>query len=363
MKKIVFVIPNLEYGGAQKMLVHILRCISYEKYKPYVVVRDYPLNNSLEEELKTMPIFLIFLKLGKPSSLNARLKGYLRFEKSINNIEPDLIHVHLESIYSYTYAIVHKIPIVTTIHSWPDRIAGKRMQIYTRILSFKRRLWIVGCADCVSNRLREIFACLDRRISTIYNPVCLDEFKIEKKENESDFVYLHIGRLTAIKNQRLLINTFSEILTVKEKSKLLIVGSGELEIQLRRLVDDLGISDKVFFLGNRSDIPKLLTNANVMVMTSDSECCPMVILESMAAGTPVISTEVGGVPELIQDCGILVPKGDSHALKMAMISVQEDQNRMKQLELNSRICANNYADNVITKQYEALYDMILKGFR
>ncbi|MEO1402781.1 MAG: glycosyltransferase [Cyanobacteria bacterium J06635_1] len=136
--------------------------------------------------------------------------------------------------------------------------------------------------------------------------------------DDETFVWLAVGRLEPSKDYPNLLNALSR-LTV-EKVHLVIAGDGTLSEPLEQLAKDLEVSDRASFLGWRRDIPDLLTTADALVLSSAWEGMPNVLMEALSLARPVVATNVGGVPEVVQDwdSGFLVPPGDASALAKKM---------------------------------------------
>ncbi len=124
---------------------------------------------------------------------------------------------------------------------------------------------------------------------------------------------------TESKNHRIFLRVAARLRGVCPGLEFVLVGDGPLRPEFERLANDLGIGDRVRFLGDRQDIPAILASIDVSILPSDSESLSNVILESMAAGVPVVASHVGGNPELITDGrGILVPPRDEQKLASAV---------------------------------------------
>ncbi|HEX2192962.1 MAG TPA: glycosyltransferase [Acidimicrobiales bacterium] len=138
-----------------------------------------------------------------------------------------------------------------------------------------------------------------------------------------DFLWLAMGRLHPQKDYPSLLAAFAAMARVHPSARLRIAGEGPLLTELTELVDDLGLGDKARLLGLREDVPRLLAAADALVLASAYEGLPNVIMEAMAARLPVVATEVGGVPELVEEgrTGFLVPPREPEALARAMAAV------------------------------------------
>lgn len=141
---------------------------------------------------------------------------------------------------------------------------------------------------------------------------------------DDGFVWLAIGRLTPQKDYPNLLGAFRTVADSRPAARLLIAGSGTLQTQLERQAAGLGLDDHVTFLGERRDIPRLLSAADGLVMSSESEGMPNAVMEAFSAGVPVVATAVGGVPELVvPGAGVLVPPADPRALAAGMLQLMD----------------------------------------
>ena len=129
------------------------------------------------------------------------------------------------------------------------------------------------------------------------------------------------GRLTSIKNHAFLLRAFRGVAARLPHARLLLAGDGDLRGELQRLAVTLGIESRVQFLGWRKDLPDLFAAADVVALSSNNEGTPVAIIEAIAAGCPVVATDVGGVSDVVGAAsGILVPVGDESAFADALIT-------------------------------------------
>ncbi len=172
---------------------------------------------------------------------------------------------------------------------------------------------------------------------------------------------------THSKNHRILLNVAARLRNRLHNFELVLVGDGPLRPELEHQAEELGIGDLVQFLGDQQDIPAVLATLNVTVLPSASESLSNAILESMAAGVPVIAYEVGGNAELIaQDSGILLPPNDEEALADALQRIAGDVTMCERLARNAkRLAQENFTIEQMRKKHEELYAELLgrKGWR
>jgi glycosyltransferase involved in cell wall biosynthesis len=142
---------------------------------------------------------------------------------------------------------------------------------------------------------------------------------------DDEFLWLATGRLVPQKDVPNLLDAFAKHRAAHSRSRLAIAGDGALRDEMLAHASALGLDDSVMFLGIRDDVPQLMGAADAFVMSSAWEGLPNVVMEAMAAGLPVVSTNVGGVAELVEDpaTGALVPPSDPAALAAAMNATVE----------------------------------------
>jgi glycosyltransferase involved in cell wall biosynthesis len=150
--------------------------------------------------------------------------------------------------------------------------------------------------------------------------------------------------------------------------EFVLVGDGPLRAGLQRMTETLGLSGRVLFLGDRRDIPAVLAAMDISVLPSSSESLSNVVLESMAAGVPVVATDVGGNPELIQTgvTGSLVPVGDEEGLSTAIEQLLTQPELRNKIGRQARESARaNYSVEKVRDQYQQLYLSLLaeKGWK
>lgn len=148
--------------------------------------------------------------------------------------------------------------------------------------------------------------------------------------------------------------------------EFVLVGDGPLRPELEAMAAQLGIADKVLFVGERHDIPEMLASLDVSILISSSESLSNVILESMAAGVPVVATDVGGNPELVRDkgTGLLVPPGDQRRLVEALTHLVRDPiSRTKYASRGKEFARTHFHIDEVCRRFEQLYLTLAKGDR
>lgn len=186
------------------------------------------------------------------------------------------------------------------------------------------------------------------KIKIIENPVDIKELAGKAITTEKTKKIVSVGRLVPQKNQKMLINAFKIFHNSNCDYKLEIYGEGELRKELEKFIDDLGMSDCVFLLGNDKNVHSRILDANLFVLSSNYEGMPNSLIEAMCLGLPVISTKVSGANELIKDGhnGLLVNINDVDELTKKMQDLVNNEEKSaciakNAIELNATLSVNN----------------------
>lgn len=219
------------------------------------------------------------------------------------------------------------LPVLGVCHAfgvynrWPRRLlAGV----------FRRRLALLGVSDAVRDDLK---AALPKgRIATFYNHIDVERTRLELFSRDQarealalpaeSWVVGNVGRLHPDKDQASLLKGFAAALPrLPDTAVLAIMGSGRLESRLKALSEELGIAERVRFLGQVKDGRRYFKAFDVFALSSDYEPFGMVLLEAMAAEVPLIASDCGGAAEVVRGCGALFPFADAGALADALVSL------------------------------------------
>ncbi len=181
---------------------------------------------------------------------------------------------------------------------------------------------------------------------------------------EDCFVVGSVGRLVPAKNYDLFLAVAHDLLEKNPRMKFMLVGDGSLREELETRARDLGIEDNVLFLGNRTDIPELLAAMDLYLITSAREGLPISLVEAMLAARPIVSTAVGGIPEVLAapGTGVLVAEGDRAAIVEAVLALADDADRREALGRAARAEARRrYSPAVVLEKLDRLYTAVLEG--
>ena len=167
-----------------------------------------------------------------------------------------------------------------------------------------------------------------------------------------------IARLDPVKNHRMLFEAAARVLKQAAHARFLIVGNGALKAALKAQVTQLGLADKVLFLGQRADIPEILAATDISVLTSDHEGLPNAVIEAMAAGKAIASTDYRGFEELMthESNALISPRGDAEAFSANLLRLIADERLRERLAANARQYAlAHFSPAAMARTLERIY--------
>lgn len=361
--RVLHIIPNFGPGGAERLVVDLMEATDRDRFK-VAAVSLYPESGTiLEQEIRRKGLKVHFL--GKHRGLDLRMIP--RLCRVMRCFRPDVVHTHRYVLrYALLPALLCRVPVrVHTVHN----VAEKEVDGIGKLVHWLAfRLGGVVPVSISQEVARTVRKNYGRAVGTpvIYNGIPTARFARPARERTAGargLVLLHIGRFAPQKNHRLLVEGCALASREYPSMQLWLVGEGPLRAEVERLVREKGLEERVLFLGVRSDVPELLAAADIFVLPSDWEGLPLVVVEAMAAGKPVIASAVGGVPELIEQerTGMLVPAGDPEALAQAILRLARDPELRRRVGEAARASAVERFDIGRTaREYGELYLRLLE---
>ncbi|MCA9049259.1 MAG: glycosyltransferase [Planctomycetaceae bacterium] len=285
----------------------------------------------------------------------------------------DVIHAHQYTPFFYgvtSRLCLHRTPVLFTEHGrfFPDYPRRKRMVVNRWLTGRRDRFVAVGQA--VRQALIDNEGLPAERINVIYNGIPLAAFAAAKQTEDvgavreelgfgaNDFVVVIVARLDQIKDHSTALRAVARAAEQVPEIRLLIVGDGPERTGIESEIQRLEIGRVVRLAGTRRDVPRLLAAADVGLLTSVSEGIPLSLIEGMAAERPVVSTDVGGVSEVVdaEHTGLLVPAGDDQALSDVLVRLAGDSLLRQKLGAAGRRRAESlFSDRQMHERYAELY--------
>jgi glycosyltransferase involved in cell wall biosynthesis len=337
-QRIAFLLPNLKAGGLERVGLNLIKGMRGRNLK-----LDLVLSGSTGEFLADVPSEIRTIDLKSPMGyrLKSAAESILPLIKYLRNEKPDVVVSHLY-IYNIVAAIA-KILAMSPTHLalvehaslYESKNQPRGIQVWLLPLLMRYLYpWansIIAVSQSLARELETDLKLKPGTIKTIYNPVIDESLFLKAKEPvEHPWfkageppVVLGVGRLTTQKDFPTLIRAFAIVRQVKP-ARLVILGDGPEKAKLAALIKELGLENEVALLGFTKNPYAYMAGARVFVLSSAWEGLPTVLIETMAVGTPVVSTNCKSGPEEILDggkYGELVSVGNSEAMAQSILSV------------------------------------------
>ncbi|MFZ0866158.1 MAG: glycosyltransferase [Candidatus Sulfotelmatobacter sp.] len=331
-KRIAIFVPTLQFGGAERVALNLASGFLQRGFSVDILVAS---DRGVFGDL--IPVGARLYSLGnKGRVLRAlpNLVNYLRRE-SPWCVVPIMDHTNVVTLWARWLARM-STTILATTHCLPSVEARHGYRLREKLSPYAVRSFlrfadgIVAASSGIANDLARTGKIARERITVIHNPVLTPEFYSKLAEPVSDFylrypnrpVIISVGRLVASKDFPTLIRAFAEV-KKEVSSRLLILGEGEQRPALERLIAELRLVDDVLLAGYTPNPYAHMARAKLFVLSSAYEAFGNVLIESLAAGTPVVATDCPGPREILQDgrFGDLVTVGETEALAKAMVKV------------------------------------------
>ncbi|WP_285164560.1 N-acetyl-alpha-D-glucosaminyl L-malate synthase BshA [Shewanella goraebulensis] len=286
----------------------------------------------------------------------------------VEQYQLDLVHAHYSIPHSLCAFLASNIckysfPIVTTIHGTDVTIVGqddaiKRLNTF----SMNQSTLITTVSNFQRQYIQQEFE-VNQPINVVHNFIDTDDFTpalIDKTLRQSlaaddEKILMHVSNFRALKNTQTVVNAFSQ-LSCDEKVRLVLVGSGPDIDKIRTQCQQLNILDKVTFTGSVKNVERFIANADCLIQPSYRESFCMVILEAMACGVPTVSSNVDGIPEVVDEgvTGFMLPPEDANGMAVAISHILANSDYQHQLgqagreramsQFNTEVKINQYLD-------------------
>jgi glycosyltransferase involved in cell wall biosynthesis len=324
--RIAFMLTSLGIGGTERQVVALAERMRARGHAVMIVVlaECAPQEWPAQVEVVHLALRRNFLDI---------IRGVARAVPVLRAFRPQILHCHNfhgNIVGRLLKVLFPHVRVVSTIHNVYE---GGRLRMIAYRLTDPLSQCTVAVCDAAARHLTECGAAPRRRIChVIANGIDPAEFTpdperraaMRERMGAADrFIWIAVGRVVLAKDYENLLRAFVLVREAEERAELWIAGEGMglYAVCMQALADELGVSGAMRWLGLRRDVDSLLDAADAFVLSSAWEGMPLAVGEAMAMEKPVVATDVGGVHELLADCGILVPAMNSALLARAMLDV------------------------------------------
>lgn len=327
--KILQVINNLDVGGAETLLCAYAM---NSKENTSVIVTLVSCESWIVSDLLNAGIKVIDLALPDKYRFIGAIRGLV---KAISSEKPDIVHAHLfppQYYLAFLRLFFRKIPFVFSEHSTSNRRRGIFALRPLEALTYSIYDRVLVISEAARKELGRLYS--GKNCTVVYGGV--DEKRFLGQRNE-EFDFVLVASLRGMeKGVDIFLNALS---IIRDRGfHAIVLGDGAMRNELLELRDSLRLSEYVDFRGNVDNVGEFLRRAKVFVLPSRWEGLPVSIMEAMFAGTAVVASRTGGIPEVVpeNECSILFETGNSEDLSKALLRMAGDDCLRKQLSENAR---------------------------
>jgi glycosyltransferase involved in cell wall biosynthesis len=383
MSKILHIITRLDMGGsAQNTLLSCIKlCEKYEIMLVHGLSHESGMSD-LEKQIVVDGVENARSKgvnvVALPSMVRSirpvkDVKALVSLMRLILNEKPDIVHTH-SSKASKIARVPHIIhtphghvfyghfgPLASRVFMWVERIFSR----------FTDRM--VALTDGEKDDYINLSVCSPEKICKIHSGVDVNKFmhangnRVEKRRSlgldQNEAVIGFVGWLLPIKGPDYLLKAMDYVWHEHQEASLVLVGKGDMDVDLRTEALKKNVNGKVKFLGWREDIDEIMPLFDMLVLPSLNEGMGRVLVEAMAAGKPVVASRVGGIPDLVRhaETGYLVPPADEKALADGIKKLLDDPEKAKQMGQRGKEYCRQFSLEAMIEKLDNLYSDLLQN--
>jgi len=357
--RIVQLVEDLELGGLERLAVDL--ALAQRKAGHQVTVYCLYGAGPLAEPVKAAGIPVVPFQKARGFSMAA----VLAMGKRLRADGAEIIHGHNPGVHHYAALAARLAGVPVVVNTRHSVTTSKDLPYQERYFRWVRPLTshVVFVCDFVRRGLENRLGYPPEKCSVILNGIPLAGFQDHPAAPGSHgprFRFGTIGRLVPAKGHSILLDAFARVLPSAPGAELSIYGYGALQGDLAAQIARLGLEGKARLEGRTANSSETLHNLDVFVFSSVNEGLPLVILEAMAAGLPIVTTNVGGIPEIARPesawfCG----PGDAAALAQAMLEAMNCSDLRERGAKARAVALNSYGLDHMMSRYEELYRRLL----
>jgi len=364
MTKILHVSGATTWRGGEQQAVYLIEELAK---KTFCQMLFAPVNAPIFERIQTEGIE----KQAYPKKRAVSLSMAIRLRKLCRQFKPDIIHCHDSHAHtlSYTSALIgNKTPIVIS----------RRVDFPVSPSLFSKAKYnsnAIAAYICVSKAIKDVLSISikeKKKIHLVYSGINLNRF--ENKENTNilrnefnipikNHIIANIAAIAPHKDYYTFVDTAQILLSSGFPATFLIIGDGPEAEHINNYVASKNLKENIVFTGFRNDIPEILPEIDCMLVTSKTEGLGTSIIDALSAGTPVVATQAGGIPEIITDHenGLLSPCQNPEHLSKNIETLFANQTLRNQLIENGKLRASEFSKENMARKTAAIYEAILQN--
>jgi glycosyltransferase involved in cell wall biosynthesis len=358
---VLMLTKGLGRGGTERLLVDAVRHLDRSRYRVEVAYL-LPWKDALVEEVRDagLPVHCLDARHATSVAWIGRLRRLVRTH------DIAIVHTHMPStaVAARVALAAGRPVIIHTEHNLWGRY--RPLTRWANRLTYRRNRAVIAVSGGVASSIRSRVP-----VDVVLHGVELHRARFDSSAGSHARTTLGlgshepvigtVGNFTAKKDHATLLHATAHVRERLPAVRLVLVGSGPLETELRETVAALGLEANVLFAGSRGDVPAILPAFDVFALSSRFEGLPIALLEAMASGRACVATRVGGIPEVITDGldGVLVEPGNPHQLAAEVIDLLGDGARREELGRHALARAGDFEVAGAVRRIERVYDEAL----
>lgn len=321
--KIALVVTCLGMGGAERQVCDLAEQFANKGHSLLLIsMTSEIINRPQSTKVEVVSLNMVKTPVGF-------IKAYLQARHLIKQFKPDVVHSHMvhANLFARLLRLSTRIKkLICTAHSSNEGGSG-------RMLAYRLTDALCDFSTNVSQEAVDIsikrgaapasrIIAMPNGIDTLrftFNPASRASLRSQLQLADNTPLILVVGRFTEAKDYPNLLTAFNQLPSELNHAQLAIIGSGEEQTNIEALAAQLDLTDRIHFLGLQRNVHEWMSAADVYGMSSAWEGMPLVLLEAMACERVVVATDCGGVKEVLDGCGILVPSKNSSALALGLV--------------------------------------------
>ncbi|MEQ1656983.1 MAG: glycosyltransferase family 4 protein [Nitrospira sp.] len=328
--RILFVIASLGVGGAERLLLNLAVHLKARGVES-MIVSVSSIIDAVDDMIPRPEIVTLEF-----DSNIFDIHGMKRASRTLASIvaeyKPDVVHsnVYIADILSWI-SVPCGVPLISTLHGvdawWLNRrrLLSRLKTMSYMILARMRHVRFIAVSEDVRQQAESVAGLSGDRIIVIANGVDTEWFAPQGNDASRPFSIVQVGRFVPEKGHQTAIRALANLKRSKPLARLVLVGAGPLRSECEALATTLGVRSEVEFVGRQSDVRPWLWAASVFWMPSETEGLPLACLEAMSCGLPIVASDVGGLPEIVDStCGYIVRRGDPEELSKVTSVLMDD---------------------------------------
>lgn len=351
--KIIQVMPEFGLAGAEVMAENLAYGLKAEGHE-VLIISFYCMHTAITDRLEKNGIRIEYL--GKKKGFD--LSIVFKMRKIMKKFRPDIVHTHRYVLpYAFLASARLNVKRVHTVHNVAEKEVPQKQLPMQKVLFKKFGVIPVAITPLTQKSIEDYYGLNQSEVTLVYNGIDLTQCIAKKNTQiDSQIKILHVGRFAPQKNHEMMVEAFADVVKDYPKCELDLVGDGDLVDSVKQKVTELGIEEKVHFVGLLDKVYEKMSESDIFILPSNYEGMPITLIEAMATGLPIVATAVGGVPDMIEDgkSGLLVGVTKDKIAK-GIVSLIEDAMLRETVSQGAKQRSVQFSMENMTRAYISVY--------